>query len=247
MNHSATKLLTSVYALIMLTQLVTSRETKVFSVWYPGSPKGTNALIVVSASPPGSSFSSSSSSCRFWFGFIPVNGGGWIYPSSNLSNSHSPSCSIHGGRFLQTNALALLFYLRLPHHLWSCAFLLPLTFNIWIGVSSLFHSFVNMFNKLICNFYKMLTALISCLTCSKVLHSSIVRVLVMAAGGAKSLLPSAREELENLDVLKPEADFLIKPVWWGKISNILLDPFCNGVYVNLVWLFLLYNCSPFLQ
>ena len=40
-----------------------------------------------------------------------------------------------------------------------------------------------------------------------------MRVLVMAAGGAKSLLPSAREELENLDVLKPEADFLIKPVW----------------------------------
>ncbi|KAK2560887.1 Vacuolar protein sorting-associated protein 54 [Acropora cervicornis] len=46
----------------------------------------------------------------------------------------------------------------------------------------------------------------------EVLHSSIVRVLVMAAGGAKSLLPSAHEELENLHVLKPEADFLIKPV-----------------------------------
>jgi len=49
----------------------------------------------------------------------------------------------------------------------------------------------------------------------EVLHSSIVRVLVMAAGGAKSLLPSAHEELENLHVLKPEADFLIKPVCSG--------------------------------
>ena len=133
-------------------------------------------------------------------------------------------------------------------------FLLPLTFNIWIGVSSLSTALSTTgyyiqwwHDKLIGNFYKTLTALISCLTCSKVLHSSIVRVLVMAAGGAKSLLPSAHEELENLDVLKPEADFLIKPVWWGKINNILLDLFCNGVCVNLVWLFLLYNCFPFLQ
>ena len=54
----------------------------------------------------------------------------------------------------------------------------------------------------------------SCLTCSKVLHSSIVQVLVMAAGGAKSLLPSTHEELlENEDVLKPEADLAIKSEW----------------------------------
>ena len=38
----------------------------------------------------------SSSSLQFWFGFIPVNGDGRIYPSSNLSNTHSPSHSIHG-------------------------------------------------------------------------------------------------------------------------------------------------------
>ena len=56
--------------------------------------------------------------------FIPVNGGGQIYPSRNLSNSHSPSCSIHGVLFLQTNALALLLHLRLPRLLWSSS--LPL-------------------------------------------------------------------------------------------------------------------------
>ena len=50
----------------------------------------------------------------FWSGFIPVNGGCQIYPSSNLFNSHSPSHSI-----LQTNALALLLHLRLPRLLWS--------------------------------------------------------------------------------------------------------------------------------
>ena len=33
-------------------------------------------------------------------GFILVNGGGWIYPSSNFSNSHSPSRSIHGVLFV---------------------------------------------------------------------------------------------------------------------------------------------------
>ena len=52
-------------------------------------------------------FSSSSSSSQFWSGFIPVNGGGWIYPSSKLSNSHSPSRSIHGILFLQTNLLII--------------------------------------------------------------------------------------------------------------------------------------------
>ena len=49
-----------------------------------------------------SSSSLSSSSIQFWSGFIPVNGGGWIYPSSNLSNSHSPSRAIHSVLFLQT-------------------------------------------------------------------------------------------------------------------------------------------------
>ena len=62
----------------------------------------------------------------------PVNRGDWIYPSGNLSNSHSPSCSIHGVLFLQTNALALLL------HFSTCIFhiffgrprfLLPLTSN----------------------------------------------------------------------------------------------------------------------
>ena len=35
---------------------------------------------------------------------MAVNGDGRIYPSSNLFNSHSPSRSIHGVLFLQTNA-----------------------------------------------------------------------------------------------------------------------------------------------
>ena len=49
---------------------------------------------------------------------IRVNGGGWIYPGSNLSNSHSPSRSIHIILFLKTNALALLLHLGLPRLLW---------------------------------------------------------------------------------------------------------------------------------
>ena len=47
---------------------------------------------------------SSSSSIKFLSGFIPVNGAGRIYRSSNLSNSHSPSRLIHGA----------FFHLRLP-------------------------------------------------------------------------------------------------------------------------------------
>ena len=35
------------------------------------------------------------SSNQFWSWFIPVNGGGWVYPGSNLSNSHSPARLIH--------------------------------------------------------------------------------------------------------------------------------------------------------
>ena len=73
----------------------------------------------------GENFPSLSSSIQFLSGFIPVNGGGWIYPSSNLSNSHSPSCSILGVLFLQTNGLALLLHLHLPCLLWSS--LLPLS------------------------------------------------------------------------------------------------------------------------
>ena len=49
---------------------------------------------------------------------------GWLdlpHTNSNLSNSHSSSCSIHGILLLQTNILVLLLYLRL---LWSS--LLPL-------------------------------------------------------------------------------------------------------------------------
>ena len=66
----------------------------------------------------------SSSSIQFSSGFIPVNKGGRIYPSSNLSNSHSPSLSIHGVLFLQAHALALLLHLSLPRLLWSSS--LPL-------------------------------------------------------------------------------------------------------------------------
>ena len=47
-------------------------------------------------------------SIQFWSGFIPVNRGGRIYPALHLSNSHSPSRSIHGILLLQTNTLALL-------------------------------------------------------------------------------------------------------------------------------------------
>ena len=59
-----------------------------------------------------------SSSNQFWF--VPINGGGQIYPSSNLSNSHSPSQLIHGILFLQTKTLALLLHLHFPCLLWSC-------------------------------------------------------------------------------------------------------------------------------
>ena len=62
--------------------------------------------------------------------FIPVNGGGQIYPSRNLSNSHSPSRSIHGVLFLQTNTLALLLHLHLPCLLWSSSLpLAPMLFS----------------------------------------------------------------------------------------------------------------------
>ena len=41
------------------------------------------------------------------------------HPNSNFSNSHSSSPSIQGILLLQTNSLALLLHLRLPHFLWS--------------------------------------------------------------------------------------------------------------------------------
>ena len=61
---------------------------------------------------------------QFWSLFIPVNRGGQIYNSSNLYNSHSLSRSIHGVRFLKTNALTLLLQLHLPCLL--CSSSLPL-------------------------------------------------------------------------------------------------------------------------
>ena len=56
----------------------------------------------------------------------------WVWPdlphfASNISNSHSPSHSIHGIHLLQTNTLALFLHLRLPRLLWSS--LLPLVLH----------------------------------------------------------------------------------------------------------------------
>ena len=58
---------------------------------------------------------------------------GWLdlpHFISNLSNSHSPSRSIHGVLFLQTNALALLLHLCLPRLLWSSSLPLALHFEL---------------------------------------------------------------------------------------------------------------------
>ena len=55
---------------------------------------------------------------------------GWSdlpHSNSNLSNSHSPSRSIHSILLLQTNTLALLLHLRLSHL--RPHFLLPFTSN----------------------------------------------------------------------------------------------------------------------
>ena len=65
---------------------------------------------------------------QFWSGFFPVNGGGHF--NSNLSNSHSPSCSNHGIPFFQTNTLTLLLHLRLPRLLWSSSLPLALHFKL---------------------------------------------------------------------------------------------------------------------
>ena len=70
-------------------------------------------------------------SIQFWSGFIPVNRGGWIYPTlANLSNSHSPSRSIEDILLLQTNTLALLLHLHLPHIFWSSLLPLALHFKL---------------------------------------------------------------------------------------------------------------------
>ena len=55
---------------------------------------------------------------------------GWLdlpHSNSNLSNSHSPSRSIQSILLLQTNTLALLLHLHIPHLFWSST--LPLALN----------------------------------------------------------------------------------------------------------------------
>ena len=69
----------------------------------------------------------SNQSIQFWSGFILVNRSGQIYPTLTTI---SPTPTLHLAQFmtsffsLQTNTLALLLHLRLPHLLWSS--LLPL-------------------------------------------------------------------------------------------------------------------------
>ena len=58
---------------------------------------------------------------------------GWLdlaHSNSNLSNSHSPSRSIYGILLLQTNILALILHLFLPHLLWSSSLPLALHFKL---------------------------------------------------------------------------------------------------------------------
>ena len=58
---------------------------------------------------------------------------GWLdlpHSNSNLSNSHSPFRSIHGILLLQTNTLALLLHLCVPHLLWLSSFPLTLYFKL---------------------------------------------------------------------------------------------------------------------
>ena len=59
----------------------------------------------------------------------------WGWPdlphsNSNLSNSKSPSRSVHDILFLQTNSLALLLHLHLPCLLWSSSLPLALHFKL---------------------------------------------------------------------------------------------------------------------
>ena len=75
----------------------------------------------------------------------------WVYPQkwcrldlthfgSNLSNSHSPSCSIHDILFHQTNTLVLLLHLLLPRLLWSSSLPLALCFKLQQLFSHAHHS-----------------------------------------------------------------------------------------------------------
>ena len=52
------------------------------------------------------------------------------HSNSYLSNSHSPSCLIHGIFLLQTNTLALLLHLYLPHLLSSSSLPFALHFKL---------------------------------------------------------------------------------------------------------------------
>ena len=54
---------------------------------------------------------------------------GLPHSNSNLSNSHSPSHSIHGILLLQTKTLALFLHLHLSRLLWSSLLPLALHFN----------------------------------------------------------------------------------------------------------------------
>ena len=68
---------------------------------------------------------------NFWPGFIPVNGGGWIYPTLKaISVTLSPSRSIQGILLLQTNTLVLLLTLCLSPLLWSSSLPLALHFKL---------------------------------------------------------------------------------------------------------------------
>ena len=52
------------------------------------------------------------------------------HPTSHLSNSHSPSCSIQGILLLKTNTLGLPLHLCLPDLLWSSSLPLALHFKL---------------------------------------------------------------------------------------------------------------------
>ena len=72
---------------------------------------------------------------QFWSWFIPVNGGGWIYPTlAAISPTPTSSCLIQGILLFQTNALALFLHLRLPHLLWSSLLPFALHFNAFIKI-----------------------------------------------------------------------------------------------------------------
>ena len=58
---------------------------------------------------------------------------GWLdlpHSNSDFFNAHSPSYSIQVIHLLQTNTLALLLHLHLPHLLWSSSLPLALHFKL---------------------------------------------------------------------------------------------------------------------